>query len=94
MNEIFLGCGGEVNAEGLEVVVKLWLRALPVSVVGTFHFSDRYVRLGEGVVLGGLEEAVLKLWLRVLLASVVRGMRCPSSCMVIGIVGALITFFG
>ena len=89
MNGIFLGCGGEVN-EGLEVR----LRALPVSVVGTFHCSDRYVRLGEGVKLEGSEEVEVKLWLRVLLASVVRGMRCPSSCMVIGVVGALITFFG
>ena len=94
MNGIFLGCGGEVNAEGLEVVVKLRLRALPVSAVGTFHFSDRYVRVGEGVKLEGSEEVEVKLWLRVLLASVVRGMRCPSSCMVIGVAGALITFFG
>ena len=93
MNGIFLGCGGEVNAEGLEVVVKLRLRALPVSAVGTFHCSDRYVRLGEGVNLEGSEE-VVRLWLRVLLASVVRGMGCPSPCMVIGVAVALITFFG
>ena len=94
MNGIFLGCGGEVNAEGLEMVIKLWLLALPVSVVGSFRFSDRYVRLGEGVKLEGSEEVEVKLWLRVLLASVVRGMGCPSPCMVIGVAVALITFFG
>ena len=61
MNGIFLGCG-EVNAEGLEVVVKFRrLRALPVSAVGTFHWSDRYVRLGEGVKLEGSEEVEVKL---------------------------------
>ena len=54
-----------------------------------------YVGLGEGVVIpGGLVKVVEKLWLRVLPASVVRGMRCPSSCMVIGIVDVLITAFG
>ena len=61
MNGIFFGCGGEVN-EGLEVVVKFRrLRALPVSAVGTFHWSDRYVRVGEGVKLEGSEEGEVKL---------------------------------